>query len=229
MSTGDELVNFDESLVTGKIRDSNRPTLLAFLNEQNVETVNMGISKDTFGTIEENFLKALEKVDILITTGGVSMGEMDLIKPLLAKHGQIHFGRLNMKPGKPTTFASVNYKGSEKLVFGLPGNPVSSAVTFNLLLLPCIRKMRGHLKPHLTKVLIKIMNDLKLDSERPEYHRVIVQYDLKEGCYIAHSTGNQLSSRLLSMISSNGLVLLPRGTGVAKSGSFVEGILTGPI
>lgn len=229
LSTGDELVSFTEKPTIGKIRDSNRPMLLSLLKEHDVETFDEGIAVDDFELMEKKFHEALSHSDIIITSGGVSMGERDFIKPLLEKYGKIHFGRVNMKPGKPTTFATLNYKNSKKLVFALPGNPVSSVVTFTLFVIPCLKKMKGYPNPFHPKILVKTQSTLSLDPERPEYHRTIVTFDMNQNCLVASSTGNQISSRLLSMRSSNALLVLPKGTGTIKEGEFVNGLLIGKL
>lgn len=229
LSTGDELVSFKDQPSLGKIRDSNRPMILSLLKEYEVIAIDEGIAVDDYNEIEKKFCEALSHSDIIITSGGVSMGEKDYIKPLLEKFGVIHFGRVNMKPGKPTTFATLNYNNSKKLVFGLPGNPVSSVVTFTLFVIPCLKKMKGYSNPKHPEILVKTQSSLTLDPERPEYHRTIVHFEMNQGCIVALSTGNQISSRLLSMRSSNALLVVPQGKGTIKKGEFVNGLLIGKL
>jgi len=164
----------------------------------------------------------LHKTDVLITTGGVSMGDLDLIQPILLKLGKVHFGRVLMKPGKPLTFATVEVDGRTKLVFGLPGNPVSTIVTFFLVCLPSLRKLAGFSNPYLPEVQAKTTEPLELDPERPEYHRCVLKW--KDGGFVAESTGKQTSSRLLSMRSANGLLKLPQSSGSLPSGTTVTAI-----
>eukprot|EP01059_Diplonema_ambulator_P032809 TRINITY_DN6612_c0_g2_i3.p1 TRINITY_DN6612_c0_g2~~TRINITY_DN6612_c0_g2_i3.p1 ORF type:complete len:160 (+),score=37.31 TRINITY_DN6612_c0_g2_i3:167-646(+) len=139
------------------------------------------------------------------------MGEKDHLKACLEEIGaKIHFGRVEMKPGKPTTFAT---KGATS-IFCLPGNPVSCLVCFHLFCVPSIRKMAGHPPSnwrHPT-VTATLKSTVKLDPERPEYHRVTLAYNLLTNSFDAISTGRQISSRLLSMRSANGLLCLPTGT-----------------
>ena len=142
MSTGTELVDAStEELEDGKIRDSNKLMLKAMLREFNVasEIVDFGWVLDKQEDLDEAFKRASKGCDILVTSGGVSMGEMDLVKPYLEKHGSLLFGRLNMKPGKPTTVATLG----NCLVFALPGNPVSAFVTAHLFVVPAARVMAG--------------------------------------------------------------------------------------
>ncbi|KAJ5811698.1 hypothetical protein N7474_007999 [Penicillium riverlandense] len=169
LSTGDELVEHTDSrtLTGGQIRDSNRPSLLSCLASWGFPTVDLGIARDTPASELEHALRdalrgvgrASDSVDIIVTTGGVSMGELDLLKPTIERTlgGTIHFGRVSMKPGKPTTFATVPFKAAtdesgsvssqqerqSKLIFSLPGNPASALVTLNLFVLPSLHKLMG--------------------------------------------------------------------------------------
>src|SRR4029078_13134191 len=108
---------------------------------------------------------------VVITSGGVSMGSRDLIKPILAALGEVHFGRINFKPGKPLTFATVR----GRLVFALPGFPVSSLVTFEVFVRPALRKMQGFRQVERAEVTVTLEHDFKPDAVRPEYHRVVVR------------------------------------------------------
>jgi gephyrin len=178
LSTGDELVAPSAPVSGGKVRDSNRFMLLGAVAEAGGKPVDLGIVADKSQGIEAAVREALQSVDVLITSGGVSMGSLDLVKPLLERIGTVHFGRLNMKPGKPTTFASVNVDGMQKLVFALPGNPVSSYVTFKLLAHPCILRLRGLpvTQCHHPRVHARLSNTLQLDPARPEYHRAVLEW-----------------------------------------------------
>jgi gephyrin len=146
--------------------------LLSSLQREHIhKVIDMGIAVDDKDILEEKILSTLQSADILITSGGVSMGELDLLKPILEKIGTslarsnfifssigtIHFGRILMKPGKPCTFATVNVNGADKLVFGLPGNPVSSLACFYLFCVPCFRKSFGLLNYNLTRIQTKVL------------------------------------------------------------------------
>ncbi|KAL2362078.1 hypothetical protein RJZ56_005019 [Blastomyces dermatitidis] len=224
LSTGDELVNHDgpDSLQGGQIRDSNRPSLLSCLSAWGFPSVDLGIAKDTpTGHLEQCLRDALRgtpdspSVDIIITTGGVSMGELDLLKPTIERQlgGTIHFGRVSMKPGKPTTFATVPFKPAvsstdpaaqqereTKLIFSLPGNPASALVTLNLFVLPALHKVTGlgmssqqqqGFQPRLGLPLatVTLTQDIPLDPKRTEYHRAIVTASKIDGKLLATSTG----------------------------------------
>lgn len=229
LSTGDELVEPGEPLSGGLIRDTNRSTLLAYVKTQGATALDLGIARDTDGGLKAALTSALERCDIIVTSGGVSMGEKDLLKPLLESLGTIHFGRMNMKPGKPTTFATVEVNGRKKLVLGVPGNPVSCLVTSHLLCSPAIKRMRGYSvedSKH-CQVEVRLQESLKLDPERPEYHRAMVSWSGSgaDGHLIGTSTGPQASCRLLSCRGANALLCLPTGTGSLPKGTTVAAIL----
>ncbi|XP_063758867.1 gephyrin b isoform X3 [Eleginops maclovinus] len=213
MSTGNELLNPEDDLHPGKIRDSNRSTLLATIQEHGYPTINLGIVGDNPDDLLNALNEGINRADVIITSGGVSMGEKDYLKQVLDidLHAQIHFGRVFMKPGLPTTFATLDMDGARKLIFALPGNPVSAVVTCNLFVIPALRKMQGILDPRPTIIKARLSCDVKLDP-RPEYHRCILTWHHQEPLPWAQSTGNQVSSRLMSMRSANGLLMLPPKT-----------------
>ena len=233
LSTGDELVAPGTPLAPGQIYDSNRPTLAAAVATVGGDVLDLGIAGDAPGALEAALWRGLDAADVLITSGGVSMGNLDLLKPLLDRIGVVHFGRLRMKPGKPCTFATVMHAGRQRLIFALPGNPVSSLVTFYLLGAPALRKLAGWADPRLTRVQVTLTQALPLDAYRPEYHRAVVHWDAAlhagRGGFRAESTGSQASSRLLSMRSANALLELPQGEGVLAAGSSVTALLIGEL
>jgi gephyrin len=180
--------------------------------------------------LETTLRNALEKVDVIITTGGVSMGELDLLKPTIERSlgGTLHFGRVAMKPGKPTTFATVP-ASITKLIFALPGNPASALVTFHLFVLPSLRKASGLENPALPVARVALAQDVKLDP-RPEYHRVFISVT-ETGGLIAVSTGGQRSSRVGSLTGANGLLCLPSSKDVGRNsitnGEIVDALILG--
>uniref|UniRef100_A0A8C2HS88 Gephyrin b n=1 Tax=Cyprinus carpio TaxID=7962 RepID=A0A8C2HS88_CYPCA len=201
MSTGNELLNPEDDLHPGKIRDSNRSTLLATIQEHGYPTINLGIVGDNPDDLLNALNEGISRADVIITSGGVSMGEKDYLKQVLDidLHAQIHFGRVFMKPGLPTTFATLDMDGSRKLIFALPGrdgervywfvcNPVSAVVTCNLFVIPALRKMQGILDPRPTIIKARLSCDVKLDP-RPEYHRCILTWHHQEPLPWAQSTG----------------------------------------
>lgn len=230
LSTGDELLAAGDPLRPGAIRDSNGPTLRAAVALAGGIPVDLGIAPDDEEPLRAVVAEGLRTCDILLTTGGVSMGELDLLKKLAEEGGTVHFGRLRMKPGKPCTFATfAGNDGRSRLLFALPGNPVSSLVTFYLLALPAIRRLAGWRTPTLPHVQAVTGVDLRLDPYRPEYHRAHLEWDRTlhngAGGWRASSTGNQASSRLLSMRGANALLLLPQAEGLLPAGSVVDAYL----
>lgn len=235
LSTGDEIVEHNRpgELQLGEVRDCNRPTLMSAVRGWGFEVVDLGIAKDKPGALEETLRDAFRKVDVVITSGGVSMGELDLLKPTIERSlgGTIHFGRVSMKPGKPTTFATVPVKNNAgervtKVIFSLPGNPVSCIVTAHLFLLPSLHQISGISPAGLPKVSVLLNHDFRLDPQRAEYHRAIVILG-KDGLMHASSTGGQRSSRIGSLKSANALLCLPTAKGSLSKGTKVEALLMG--
>lgn len=154
------------------------------------------------------------------------MGDKDFLKQILVADlgAKVHFGRVNMKPGKPCTFATVN----NKLIFCLPGNPVSAMVTCHLFVLTALKALAGSTHPYPAMLKARITSDLPLDTERPEYHRVSFHYDPSQEHLLAYSTGHQLSSKLLSCKACNGFALLPKAGDkkVMEKNSLVNVLLT---
>lgn len=237
LSTGDELVEpTTKNLGRGQIRDSNRAMLLAAAVGQSCRVVDLGIAGDDKAELEKIMDKAFSAgVDILLTSGGVSMGDRDYVKPLLERKGTVHFNKVLMKPGKPVTFAEIKLKPAQNveenkvLAFGLPGNPVSCLVCFHLFVVPAIRCLSGWKDPHLLRVHARIEQPLKTDPVRPEFHRVTVKWKENDGSgtpgFVAESTGQQMSSRLLSMKSANALLELPLGRTLLPAGTSVSAIV----
>ena len=239
MSTGDEIVEHDaeEDLRMGEVRDCNRPTLMAAVRSWGYKVVDLGIAQDRTGALEESLRDALKKVNVIVTSGGVSMGELDLLKPTIERSlgGTIHFGRVAMKPGKPTTFATVPFKDASgdhqalKPVFSLPGNPASAIVTAHLFVLPCLQRMSGKAEPWgLPMVKVSLENEVRCDAERPEYHRVSLRVS-SEGNLQASSTGGQRSSRVGSLKGATALLCLPAGGGLVGVGTMVDALILGDL
>ena len=237
LSTGTELVDVAHC-ESGKqqIVDSNRPALLSLLREAGYECLDLGIVGDTEPAVEAALRQGLDSCDVLITTGGVSMGETDLVKPMLLRLGcTVEFGRIRMKPGKPTTVATL--RSRNRVVFALPGNPVSAIVTFHLLVLPSLSLFAGApaaaARP--TRVPVTLQQAVRLDP-RPEYQRAIVSVvpggEPGGVRLVASVTGGQASSRLASMRAANALLELPPATdacGRLEEGAVAHALLIGPL
>lgn len=223
ISTGDELVEPDQPIGPGQIRDSNRFSLIAALLAEPVEITFAGKAPDKLEQLEALLRERMATDDIIITSGGVSMGERDLIKAILfdTDDVQVHFRRLFMKPGKPLNFATCG----DTLIFGLPGNPVSSLVTFELFIRTAIRQMIG--ETEVDRPIVRVtLTEGTSPSDRMEYQRGVVYAD-RNGKLIARSTGLQRSSRLASFLGANALlVIAPRETNYA-AGETVDALMLG--
>ena len=216
-STGDELVEVGEARRVGQIPDSNRWALLAALKEAGADVDVLGIAPDEPDALREVVVEALAYADVLVTSGGVSVGTHDLVKPLLESLGTVHIGRVKLKPGKPFTFATLP---EGKVAFGLPGFPVSSLVTFEVFVRPALRKMQGFNHLHRPTLSVRLGYDAKAPGDRTEYQRVTLEREGRE--LVAYGTGSQSSSRLLSLAGAHAMVRIPPGGHGIKAGSIVE-------
>ncbi len=215
-STGDELVDAGVPLGHGQIRDSNRPTLLALLLQANVEPVDLGRLPDDEAAIDAALRAAVDPdadrpVDVLLTSGGVSMGDFDFVKKVLSELGELNWMQVAIKPAKPLAFGLL----FGVPVFGLPGNPVSSVVSFELFARPAIRSMMGLPKPQRRSVW-GLADEPLLRSVDGKVHfqRVVLQPE-PDGAWRVRSAGGQGSHQLSALATANGLAVLPDGDGVA--------------
>jgi molybdenum cofactor synthesis domain-containing protein len=222
LSTGDELVEPWEDAGPAKIRDSNRYALMAAVEGAGAVALTLGMVKDDRSEQQERIRAGLDAADVLITSGGVSMGVKDLVKGILEEMGTVHFGRVSMKPGKPFTFATVE----GKTAFGLPGFPVSSLVTFELFVRPSLLKMQGFLKVNRPRVEAVLDHDVTPAADRSEFQRAVVRWEAGE--LRATTTGLQASGRLLSMVGANALLMFAPGER-RRAGERIMAILTGPV
>lgn len=220
MSTGDEIVEPHEKPQPGQIRDANRFTLMSAVRQAGGESLDLGIVHDKTGSLEEIIERGLAAADALLTSGGVSMGQLDLVKPYLAARGTLHFGRVNTKPGKPVTFATVDGKPC----FAMPGFPVSALVSFEVFVRPALLKMAGHAHIYRPREKAVLAHTFGHAAARTEFQRVVLTR-AGDGALTASSTGFQGSGRLLSMSGANGLVILPHGQGDYPAGSVVDALL----
>jgi molybdopterin molybdotransferase len=223
LATGDELIAVDQPLAPGKIHNSNTYTIAAEVSRYGGVPKILGIGRDSIQSLIEKIDGGLD-ADMLITSGGVSKGDYDIVKDILAEHGEIGFWTVRMKPGKPLAFGIIKKTegGREKKVphLGLPGNRVSSMVTFEQFARPAILKMMG--KKILAKPVIRaiIENDIVATDERRLFARVNVIK--RKGQYRASLTGHQGSGILTSMTKANGLAVIPENSKGVKAGDTVE-------
>ncbi len=216
-STGDELVSIDKPLAKGEIHDSNRYTLHGMLSQLKVDILDMGVIRDEPAAIRTALMEASEKADLIITTGGVSVGEADYIKPVLDEIGQTEFWKIAIKPGRPLTFGSIG----NSVFMGLPGNPVAVMVTFSLFVTPVIRKLTGAPPSEVPLLKVRSLQDLRKKPGRCEYLRGIVARD-KNNVWQVGKTGMQGSGILSSMSRANCFIVLPAENEGIKAGDLVD-------
>lgn len=210
LSTGDELVERGP-LRPGQIRDSNRPMLLALAAEAGTEAVDLGIARDDEGLITRTLEDALWSCDALLTSGGVSVGDYDYVKAALDRLGELRWHQVAIKPAKPLAFGLLRGRP----VFGLPGNPVSSHVSFELFARPALLQMMGHPRRFRPEVIATVEQAMPRKPDgKLHLDRVRVRWD--EGRFKAVRTGEQASNVLSAMATANGLALLPDGDGAAE-------------
>jgi len=211
-STGNELIPAGNNPSKGSIFDCNSPVLASLVKREGCNLMVVKLLRDNHATIAAQLDDALKQCDIVLCSGGVSRGATDYTKKVIAERGDIHFSYLKMKPGKPTTFATLTTAlGRKKYIFGLPGNPCSATVCFELLVKPAIRTILGsNAREPIFEVPLGM--DLKLDQVRPEYHRAYLAMDKNTGQWGAYSTGLQRSSRARSMQGAQLLLHLPNAS-----------------
>ena len=216
MSPGDELLPLDALLEDGKIYESNSYVLEALVTQVGGEVVRLGIVPDTMADVRDSLQKAVALgVDVFLSTGGVSVGAYDFVRAVLARDGELTLWRVNMRPGKPLAFGS--FEGVP--YFGLPGNPVSAYVGFQVFVRPALRKMAG--LPNEERLLRKVTLAEDIESDgRESYLRVYASQE-KEG-WIARLTGHQGSGNLRSLVNANALLIIPAGVTSVPAGSQLE-------
>ena len=216
-STGDELVVGPQRLAPGQIRDSNRPTLLALVEEAGFEPVDLGLLVDDEALIEAALTAAVSNrtVDALLTSGGVSMGDFDFIKRVLGRLGEMNWMQVAIKPAKPLAFGLLG--GTP--IFGLPGNPVSVMVSFELFARPAIRKMMGHTDLHRPHVLAIADEPLRRTPDGKIQFARVVLHQQADGAFRVRSAGGQGSHQLSARATANGLAVLPDGDGIGIGGA----------
>lgn len=215
-STGDELKSLGEPLEAGQIYDSNRYTLHGMLTRLGVELLDLGVIRDDRAAIRRAFHDAAANADVVITSGGVSVGEADFVKETLDELGQVDFWKIAMKPGKPLAFGKVG----DAVFFGLPGNPVSVMATFYQFVQPALQRMMGMSAPAALTLRVPCAVNLKKEVGRTEYQRGILQTG-SDGTLSVTTTGRQGSHVLTSMSRSNCFIILPAESAGAQAGEPV--------
>lgn len=211
LATGDEIVDVGEELLPGKIRNSNSYSLAAQVERYGATPQILGIAQDVKGELKAKVEEGL-KADVLLTSGGVSMGKYDLVRNILGEVGQMIFWKVAMRPGKPLAFGVAG----NKLLFGLPGNPTSSMVSFEQFVRPALLKMQGRRRLRKREVKAKLAETIKKRPDPRVFLRVVVEEG--DDGYLARPTGPQGSGILKSMVLANGLLVLPEGVSEVKAG-----------
>ncbi|MEZ4521018.1 MAG: molybdopterin molybdotransferase MoeA [Thermomicrobiales bacterium] len=221
-STGDEVVAPDVEPGPGQIRDSNRFSLAYAAESAGAEVVINRHVPDAESDLRTAFSEALEVADVIVTSGGVSMGDRDLVKALLGEFAEVHFRRVFMKPGKPLNFATTG----NTLIFGLPGNPVSCLVSFHMFAVPALSILQGGPGTEHPRIPVVIEEDVR-PSDRIEFQRARI-VARNDGRLAARTTGSQQSARLQSFVGSNGFLVVPPSEQTIPAGSVLEAIPTAP-
>jgi molybdopterin molybdotransferase len=216
-STGDELRSLGEPLGPGEIYDSNRYTLSGMLRRCGAVALDMGVVRDVPEDIERAFAEAAAVADVVITSGGVSVGEADYVKETLERLGQVSFWKIAMKPGRPLAFGRIG----NALFFGLPGNPVSVMVTFYQFVLPALDRASGALPAARLRLRVRCVSRLKKARGRTDFQRGILETD-SQGRLVVRSSGPQGSGILRSMSQANCFIILPQESGDVEPDTEVE-------
>jgi len=216
--TGDELIDINSKIQKGKIRNSNEYSLKALIKNANAEIFSLGIVKDDKRALKEKILLALEKSDIVLTSGGASVGDYDFVKDILHEiKADIKFTSVAIKPGKPLTFAVCN----KKLFFALPGNPTALISTFEEFVRPAIRSMMGITENESYEFPVVLEDDFKAKIGREKY--VYVKIRRENGVYYASKAGSQSSNHLRTICNANGVIIIPKECGSVKAGERING------
>lgn len=215
-STGDELINAGSALPAGCIYDANRALLTTMLSSPSVEIDDLGIVEDSVDAIQDVFAKC-KHADLVLSSGGVSVGDADFIRPVLERVGTLNVWKIAVKPGRPLTFGMLNKK---QPYFGLPGNPVSAAVTCLLFVQPAIRKRLGQISVELPRIAAKLNSALKKLPGRVEYQRGLLEQDAF-GEWCVSTTGLQDSHIVSSLHKANCFVELGLDSAGADAGTTV--------
>ncbi len=223
LSTGDELVEPDQPLAPGQIRDANGYSLTAAVQAAGAEAIRLGIVADRAQAVAEGLDRAVAAgVDLILASAGVSMGAYDFVRPVVEERGRLEFWKVNMRPGKPLTLGT--YRGVPLL--GLPGNPVSAMVTFEVFVRPAIRRLHGETGQARLRFVARLDQAIESDG-RETYLRAVVEW--REGGYHARPTRSQDSNMLSSLVEANALLRLPAGVRSAREGEALEGWFLEPL
>ena len=215
ISSGDELLEVGKRIRDGKIYDANGYSLQAQVIEASAVPLYLGVVKDKIEALRKKFKEGLKQADLLISSGGVSVGDYDLVRGVLKELGRMSFWQVRQRPGKPLVFGLAG----RKLIFGLPGNPVSSMVTFEQYVRPALLKMGGRADLKRKEVYAEVTEEIKKRKGLKYFIRAVVRKE--DNKYYVKTTGPQGSGILKSMILANGLIILPEKVEKVKKGDKV--------
>ena len=219
LSSGDELLEADAPLEPGKIRDSNSYVLAAAIVRSGAEVIRLGVAKDTRESVSHLLDKAAsENADLILSSAGVSVGAFDYIKEVIEANGTMDFWKVNMRPGKPLAFGS--YRGIPFI--GLPGNPVSAFVGFEVFVRPTLGRLNGKMDGDQLQVKVRAAEEIESDG-RESYLRARIQ--IQDGVRLASLTGHQGSGNLLSLVQADALLIIPAGVKCVPAGSELDAFL----
>jgi molybdopterin molybdotransferase len=216
-SSGDEIRSIGQPLEDGQIYDSNRYTLFGMLRELGADVIDMGVIADEAAAIQAAMTQAAREADLVLTSGGISVGEADFIAEAIPQLGEVHFAKVAIKPGRPLTFAHIGNAG----FFGLPGNPVAVMITFLQFVRPAIQRLQGKREQLAPTLRVKAGSPLRKLPGRTEFQRGILSLD-EQGELVVRSSGRQGSGVLSSMSDGNCLIRLSDETGNIQPGDLVE-------
>jgi molybdopterin molybdotransferase len=222
LSTGNELVEPGQPLGPGQVHDANTPALAAAVAEAGGEALVMPRERDEAAVIERALVDAARRADLIVTSGGVSVGEHDYVRTVLERHGSLDLWRIAVQPGKPLAVGELG----GTTVIGLPGNPVSALVTFELFVRPFLRTMLGLPGDGRLRVRARPATRMEKDVARRAFLRVSVREE--DGEVRARSAGGQLSSQLRPMADANALLVVPEGDPAAEPDRSYEAIVLEP-
>ncbi|MBS0308739.1 MAG: molybdopterin molybdotransferase MoeA [Proteobacteria bacterium] len=223
-STGDELRSLGETLDPGNIYDSNRYTLFGMLTRLGCELIDMGVVKDNPATLEHTLQQACEQADVILTSGGVSVGAADHTREIMAKLGDVAFWKIAMRPGRPLAFGSIAMQNKRVFLFGLPGNPVATMVSFYFFARPALLQMMGATDEPLPLLRARSETAMRKKPGRTEYQRGILSL-AADGAPCVRITGAQGSGILRSMSEANCMIVLPHESGNVDVGDEVSVIV----
>jgi molybdopterin molybdotransferase len=220
-STGDELRSLGEALPEGCVYDSNRYTLQGMLQKMGVTAIDMGVVKDDPIALEATLREACSQADVILTSGGVSGGDADYTRSLMAKLGDVLFWKIAMRPGRPMAFGKITSGEHSAVLFGLPGNPVAVMVAFYFFVRPALYQLSGRSKTELQPMQVTSAQAIRKKSGRTEYQRGIL-FTNEQGQQQVRITGSQGSGILSSMSEANCMVILQHDQGDIPAGASVE-------